>query len=57
MSRISKVVHGAATIVTQFIPDQTGMNQHLRPGQWEHNLRFEFQKFRILENLNFLPCH
>ena len=28
--RISKVVHGAATIVTRFIPDhQTGMNRHL----------------------------
>ena len=33
-SRISKVVHGAATVVTRFIPDdQTGMNRHLKPGQ------------------------
>ena len=33
-SRISKVVHGAATDVTRFIPDhQTGMNWHLKPGQ------------------------
>ena len=33
-SRISKVVHGAATVVTRFILDhQTGMNRHLKPGQ------------------------
>ena len=33
-SRIYKVVHGAATVVTRFIPDhQTGMNRHLKPGQ------------------------
>ena len=42
-SRISKVVHGAATVPprlwhgsSRFIPDhQTGMNRHLKPGQWE----------------------
>ena len=33
-SRISKVVHGAVTVVTRFIPDhQTGVNRHLKPGQ------------------------
>ena len=33
-SRISKVVHGAATVVTRFIPDhQTGVNRHLKPEQ------------------------
>ena len=33
-SRISKVVHVAATVVTRFIPDhQTGVNRHLKPGQ------------------------
>ena len=38
-SRISKVVHGAATVVTRFIPDhQTGVNRHLKPGQWERGL-------------------
>ena len=39
-SRISKVVHGAATVVTRFIPDhQTGMNRHLKPGQWERGFK------------------
>ena len=33
-SRISKVVHGAVTVVTRFITDhQTGMNRQLKPGQ------------------------
>ena len=32
--RISKVVHGVATIVPRFILDhQTGMNRHLKPGR------------------------
>ena len=42
-SRISKVVHGAATVVTRFIPDhQTGVNRHLKPGQWEWGLSERF---------------
>ena len=33
-SRISKVVHGAATVVTRFISDhQSRMNRYLKPGQ------------------------
>ena len=41
-SRISKVVHSAATVVTRFISDhQTGMNQHLKPWQWERGLTMD----------------
>ena len=47
-SRISKVVHGAATVVTRFIPDhQTGMNRHLKPGQWERGLKRVFRTIGI----------
>ena len=39
-SRISKVVNGAATVVTRFIPDhQTGVNRHLKPELWERGFK------------------
>ena len=49
-SRISKVVHGAATVVTRFITDhQTGVNRHLKPGQWERGLTHDLQFRNILK--------
>ena len=54
-SRISKVVHGAATVVTRFIPDhQTGMNRHLKPGQWEWGLRYSIHTTIIIITWIFL---
>ena len=55
LSWISKVVHSAATVVTRLIPDhQTGMNRHLKPGQWEQGLR-KFYEHKIV--IIFLPIN
>ena len=56
-SRISKVVHGAATVVTRFITVHPGSsNRHLKPGQWARGLGRGFVGVDLLFIVATIVC-